>query len=405
MTNAPKWLAVVGIGDDGPASLTTAGRALVDGAEVLVGGARHLAWFEDIPALKLAWAKPIEDSFEEIARHRGRRVVVLASGDPLWFGAGTRLVRRFGIEAITIVPSPSAFSLAAARLGWSLADLRTLTIHGRPADTLRADLAPGARLLVLSWDRASPATVARILQEEGYGASWMTVLEHLGGAEETSMVGQAAGWAHPPGADLNTIAIVCALDSGRLPKSRAPGLSDDAFHHDGKITKREVRAATLARLMPLPGQRLWDVGAGSGAIAIEWLRAAGVGASAIAIERDRARIPDIVANAAALGVPQLTVVEDSAPACFADLAAPDAIFIGGGLAGEGLLDACLDLLPAGGRLVANAVTLEAEQVLLAAQARLGGDLTRLAVSRAEPVGAFRGWRPLMAVTQFALLKP
>ena len=404
MSTPERWLAVVGIGDDGPASLTSAGRALIEQAEVLVGGSRHLGWFADHPALKLPWARPFEDSFARIEAQRGRPVVVLATGDPMCFGAGTRLARRFGIDVMTIVPSPSAFSLACARLGWSLPDTACVTLHGRPADALRMHLAPGLRLLALSWDGSTPACVARILTEAGYGGSWMAALEHLGGPDERRIEGVAQTWTHPPGADLNIVAIVCALDRGRLPRPCAPGLPDDAFRHDGKLTKREVRAATLARLMPLPGQRLWDVGAGSGAVAIEWLRASGTG-RAIAIERAPARIADLAANAAALGVPQLEIHQGTAPACLEGLAPPDAIFIGGGLASPGMLEACADALSAGGRLVANAVTLQAERVLLEAHSRLGGELVRLAVSRAEPVGGFTGWRPLMAVTQFAWIKP
>jgi precorrin-6Y C5,15-methyltransferase (decarboxylating) len=397
------WLAIVGIGEDGLAGLSATARALVERAEVLVGGARHLAMVPPSSAERLAWATPLEATLPEITAHRGRRVVVLASGDPLWFGIGATLMRHYAPEDMTILPHVGAFSLAAARLGWPLADTATISLHGRPLDILALHLAPGARVLALSENRDTPAAVARFLTGNGWGPTTLTVLEHLGGAAERRLDGAADGWAHVPGADLNTLALTCQPGPKAMLLPRTAGLPDEAFVHDGQLTKREVRAATLAALAPLPGQILWDVGAGSGSIGIEWMRAADHGA-AIAIERDAARRDYIARNAAALGVPSLRIVAGEAPAALAGLPAPDAAFIGGGLSSPNLVETCLDALKPGGRLVANAVTLEGEAALVAWHARHGGDLVRLAISRAAPVGPFQGWRSLMPVTQWALCK-
>jgi precorrin-6Y C5,15-methyltransferase (decarboxylating) len=305
---------------------------------------------------------------------------------------------------MTIIPHPGAFSLAAARLGWPLAECTTLSLHGRPLDTLRLQLAEGRRLLILAEDGTTPAHVAGLLRDSGWGLSPMTVLEHLGGSAEATYSATAEGWAKRRAADLNTIALECRAEPGTRGLSRLAGLPDDAFAHDGQLTKREIRAATLAALAPLPGERLWDVGAGCGSIAIEWLRADDHTA-AIAIERDAARVGLIAANAATLGVPRLAIVHGAAPTALDGLAAPDAIFVGGGLADAGLLPRLWPALPAGGRLVANAITAGGERVLLDWQAAHGGQLTRLAISRAEPLGAHLGWRALAPVTQLLCVKP
>ena len=398
------WITVVGFGEDGLDGLSPAARALIDGAEVLVGGERHLAKVPPGKAERLSWGSGFEATLDKIAKLRGRRVTVLASGDPMDYGAGAALARRFAASEMTVVPTPGAFSLACARMGWSRPDVETLTVHGRPLERLAYHLAPGARLLVLSQNGETPAAIAALLSAHGYGRSPITVLEHLNGAEERRLEGVAEEWAHPKCADLNTVAVECRAgpDARLLP--RVPGLPDNAFEHDGQITKREVRAATLAALMPLPGQVLWDVGAGSGAVAIEWLRAEG-STRAVAVERDPVRAATIARNASALGVPALGVVEGVAPAVFDGLEPPpDAVFAGGGVAETGLLEACWEALPAGGRLVANAVTLEAEARLLDIHGRLGGTLTRIAVARAEALGARIAFRPLMPVTQYAAVK-
>jgi precorrin-6Y C5,15-methyltransferase (decarboxylating) len=328
---------------------------------------------------------------------------VLASGDPLFQGIGVTLARVLGPERLHVVPHPSSVSLACARLGWPADGVEVISAVARPLARVRRVLAPGARLLVLSEDDATPGMLAALLTDAGYGGSVMTVLAQLGGPAEHRVDGPARGWAHPPGDRLNVVAVSCVADAEAPVRGEVPGLSDDAYDHDGQLTKREVRAVTLAHLAPRPGELLWDVGAGNGSIGIEWLRAHRT-CRAVAVESDEARIGRIGANAEALGVPSLQVVRGRAPEALAGLPAPDVVFIGGGITNPGVLDACWAALRPGGRLVANAVTLEAEAVLVAARDRYGGGLTRIEVSRAAPLGGFTGWRPAMPVTIWSTTK-
>ena len=397
------WLSVVGIGEDGLDGLSPAAAALVAAAEVLVGGERHLAMVPADGRERLSWPTPLIELIPEIERRRGRPVCVLATGNPLWYGVGTTLMRHFPVAETTIMPAPSSFSLACARLGWSLADVETLTLHGRPLEMLHPAVQPGARLLLLSEDGSTPAKVAELLCARGYGESRVTVLEHLGGAEERVVADTAAGWSLGQMAALNTIAIDCVAAADAPFWPRVPGLPDEAFRHDGQMTKREQRAVTLSALGPAPDHLLWDVGAGCGSVAIEWLRMSHR-CRAIAIERNEKRRGLIADNAAALGAPMLKIVAGEAPAALDDLPDPDAVFVGGGVSAGGLLEACWTRLKPGGRLVSNAVTVEGEQALTAWQAQHGGELTRIAVSRAEAVGGLTGWRPLMPVTQLAAIK-
>ena len=397
------WLTVIGLGEEGPDALAPAARALIEQAEVLIGGARHLAMIPDGHAERLTWRSPLVETMDDIRAARGRRVVVLATGDPFCFGIGAMLRRTFPDDEMLTIPAPSAFTLARARLGWSADEVVGVTLHGRPLETIRAYLAPGQRLLVLSHDGATPAQVAAQLTEVGYGASRLTVLAHMGGADEARVSARADRWpqAHVP--DLNTIAIECRAE-GRVKRFRgAPGLPDRAFESDGQLTKREIRVQTVSALDPRPHALLWDVGAGAGSVAIEWLLAERT-CSAIAVERDAARCARIARNASALGVPRLKVQQGAAPEALELLPVPDAVFIGGGLALGGLIETCWARLAPGGTLVANAVTLAGEAVLADWAARHDGTLTRLAVSRARPVGSHLAWRPLMPVTQLALIK-
>jgi len=398
------WLAIIGIGDDGVAGLSAAAAALLASAELVVGGARHLALVPEGKEARLVWDTPLVDTIARIAEWRGRRVIVLASGDPMCYGVGVTLARNFARAEMTIVPQSGAFSLAAARLAWPLAECETVTVHGRPLAQLALYLAPGQRILVLSEDGGTPSRIAVLLRETGWGPSELTVLEHMGGVRENIVSATADSWNERRCADLNTVALACRPGRGARPLSRAAGLPDEVFVNDGQLTKREMRAATIAALAPLPGQLLWDVGAGCGAVAIEWLRAARR-SRAIAIERSSERCAFIARNAIALGVPDLRVVTGEAPAALADLPRPDAVFLGGGLGTGDLLETLWDTLAPGGRLVANAVTVGGEAHLLDWQARHGGALTRLAISRAAPVGAHLGWRPLMPVTQLTAVKP
>jgi precorrin-6B C5,15-methyltransferase / cobalt-precorrin-6B C5,C15-methyltransferase len=399
-----RWLSVVGIGEDGLAGLSPATRTLIETAEFVVGGERHLAMIPVGQAEQIPWAQPIAETLKFIAKLRGRRVAVLASGDPLWYGVGVLLARHFNTDEITVLPQPSAFSLAAARLGWALADCGCLSLHGRPLDSLRLHLAPGRRLLLLSSDGETPRAVASLLAGSGWGRSRLTVFAHLGGDREGCESATAAKWGERRTADLNTIALECEAGPDARPLSRLAGLPDDVFEHDGQLTKREVRAVTLAALAPLPGETLWDIGAGCGSIAIEWLRANDAG-SAVAVERDRGRAAILARNAANLGVPGLQVVVGRAPEVLPDGSPPDAIFAGGGVGDPALLPALWTRLRPGGRLVANAVSTEGERALLDWQAEHGGALIRIAVSRTEPLGAHRAWRPLLPVTQLSVTKP
>jgi len=398
------WLAVVGLGEDGIGALAPAARALIDSAETLVGGARHLALVGARAGVEtITWDTPLERTIDAIAERRGRPVTVLATGNPMYFGIGAKLARRFPIAEMVIVPAPSAFALACARLGWSEPDTRCLTLHGRPLALLNAHLFPDQRLLLLAEDGATAAAVARRLTETGYGASRIVALAHMGGPGATRDEATADTWGERRTADLVTIAVELVAGPGARAYASVPGLPDDAYVHDGQITKREVRAATLAALGPLPGRLLWDVGAGAGSIAIEWLRGA-PGSRAIAVERDNARARTIAANAAALGVPDLRVVEGAAPEALAGLDRPDAVFVGGAVALPGLLETCWAAL-GNGTLVANAVTVEGEARLAEFRAAHGGELVRIAVSRAEPVGQTLVWRALAPITQLRAAKP
>lgn len=388
------WLSVLGMGDDGLDGLSPAARALLDAAEVVIGGARHLALVET-KADKREWPSPFAGARDLLDSLRGRNVAVLASGDPMWFGIGATLTRWLSPGEMRVLPHPGAFSLAAARLGWPLQDCLCLTVHGRPLEALHLHLAPGRRLLVLAEDGQSPAAVARLLEKAGYGPSRLVVLEHLGGAAERMRDSVAEAWVGEA-ADLNTMAIECRAEPNARLWSAVPGLPDEAFDHDGQLTKREIRAVTLAALAPLPGQMLWDVGAGCGSVAIEWMRAGG---RAVAIEPRADRVARIAANAAALGVPGLEVVKGSAPGAL-PYSDPDCIFVGGGVSAPGVLEACWSALRPGGCLVANAVTAEGEAALIALHSRFGGQMVRLSVSRLAPVGGFHTWHPAMPVTQF-----
>ena len=395
------WLHIVGIGEDGLAGLVPATRAVVEAAEVIVGGERHQELAVGIGAERVNWPSPFDALLDVLRGHQGRRVVVLASGDPLWFSVGARIGRRIDPGEITYHPQVGAFQLAAARMGWSMADLETLTVHGRPVEQMIAFIQPDARLLVLTTGAETPAQIAAFLTARGFGRSRLTVLAHMGGDKEARFDGVAESWAHEVPA-FNTLAVECvaAPDAALLP--RVPGLADDLFESDGTMTKQEVRAATLAKLMPMRGALLWDIGTGCGSVAVEWMRGARY-ARAIGIEPRADRRAMAAANALALGVPKLELVDGLVPGALAGLDAPDAVFIGGGLSVE-VFDAAWAALRPLGRLVANAVTLESEAVLAGLYNEHGGQLIKLAVSRAEPLGGRTGWTAMRPVTQWSLIK-
>ena len=397
-----KWLSVIGIGESGLSELSPLARGFVDRASLIVGGKRHLAMLDDSLQPRLVWTSPIETSIESILTHRGTPVCILASGDPLCYGIGVTLLKYISILEMTIIPAPSTFSLACARLGWSLTDVETISLCGRAPDFLAAILAPDAKLLILSAGADTPQIVADLLTQRGYGDSQITVLEHLGGRERV-VSDLARAWSKPDVAALNAIAVECRIDPNTTPLNRLPGLPESAYHHDGQLTKREVRAITLAALAPMPGELLWDVGAGCGSIGIEWLRSH-PRCRAISIEQHSHRLQFIADNMAALGTPHLQLVQGKAPAALTDLPTPDAIFIGGGVTAPGLLATCWTALRSGGRLVANAVTVETELQLLQWHQQVGGELTRIAIQRTQMIGGFLGWKPLIPVTQLVVVK-
>ncbi|WP_043360703.1 bifunctional cobalt-precorrin-7 (C(5))-methyltransferase/cobalt-precorrin-6B (C(15))-methyltransferase [Belnapia sp. F-4-1] len=397
------WLSIIGLGEEGIAGLSPAAAERLSAARLVFGGTRHLALARPLLRGKAhPWPSPF--SIAPVLAARGQPVAVLASGDPMLHGVGATLLRAVPPAEALVLPAPSAFSLAAAHLGWPLAEATTLSLHARPQEALRPHLHPGARLLVLTSDATSPAAIAALLTADGFGESLVTVLEALGGPQERIRRTTAEGFALPDIHPLNLLALEIAAGPSSRPISRTPGLPDAAFEHDGQITKREIRAVTLSALAPLRGELLWDIGAGAGSIAIEWMLA-DPSLCAIALEPRPDRAARIRRNALALGVPALRIVEGTAPTALADLPPPDAIFLGGGATDPGVMEAVLAALPSGGRLVANAITLETEALLLTRHAALGGELLRLAVSRAAPVGGMTGWRPAMPVTQWSWRKP
>lgn len=400
-------VTVVGIGADGWSGLPETSRHRVCAADVLLGGARHLAMVPHVDRqVRRPWPTPMTNLPGLLADHAAADVVALASGDPLLSGIATTLRRHLG-DRVTVVPAVSSVALARARMCWSAEETAVVTLVGRAPETVRREFSPGRRILVLSSDESTPAAVAGLLAEDGYAASRLTVLGDLGGPHETRASGTAdaiAAWGRNL-PRLHVLAIEVDGRSGAGGISWAAGLPDDHFGHDGQLTKRDARASALARLEPRPGQVLWDVGAGAGSVAIEWLRAHPT-CRAIAVEARAERAARIRHNARALGVPALEVVEGAAPGVLANLPVPDAIFVGGGATEPGLLDRCRDALAPGGRLVVHGVTLETEQLLVTAYAARGGELTRIAVEHAAPIGdRFTGWRPARAVTQWAWHKP
>lgn len=396
-----RWLNIIGIGEDGMDGLSSAARSLVENAEVLIGGERHHKLAIAPDAVRLAWPSPFDAMIDVIESHRGKRVVVLVTGDPLWYSVGARIGRSIDPSEIFYHPQLSAFQWAAARLGWSLPDVETLTVHGRAAEQIIPYFAPGARLLVLTKDKTSPATIADLLCDAGYGTSKMTVLASLGGDREERIAGIAEDWSQEV-PDFHTLAIECVAGAEPqiLPRT---GLPDEAFVHDGKMTKRTARALALSKLVPLRGQLLWDIGCGCGSIAIEWMRGAPE-ARAIGIDHQAERRDMASQNALSLGVPKLELLDRKAPEGLHGLPRPDAVFIGGGLSAK-TIQVSMDELHPHGRLVSHAVTLEGEAVLLDAYSKHGGELQRISVETAAPVGPFQGWKPSMAVTQWAWRKP
>jgi precorrin-6Y C5,15-methyltransferase (decarboxylating) len=394
-------VTVVGVGADGWDGLTPAARAVISSAEVVLGGARQLGLLPVAAGqIHQPWPFPLSAALPELlTRFAGRRLVALASGDPMLSGIGTTLVDIVGADRVTVIPHLSSVTLARSRLGWSAESSAVVSVVGRDLHAVLRELAPGRRVLVLSSDEKTPAALAELLVARGYGPSRFVVLGDLGSDRETITESTAGDFS----GDAPRLNIVALHLNGPLRAGWVSGLPDDAFEHDGQLTKRDLRAAALARLLPAPGQLLWDVGAGAGSVGIEWMRAHPT-CRAVAVEADPQRAERITRNARSLGVPALHVVCGEAPRSLSDLSTPDAIFVGGGASRPGLLQRCLDALPGGGRIVVHAVTVETEAVLTAAYAEHGGELIRIHVEHAAPVGSFTGWTPLRAVTQWAFTR-
>jgi precorrin-6Y C5,15-methyltransferase (decarboxylating) len=403
--DATPWLTIVGLGEDGLAGLGDEAKRCIASASVVFGGVRHLELAAPLVAGEQhSWLSPFERSVEAVVALRGTPVVVLASGDPFFFGVGVTLSRQIARSEMRVLPAPSSFSLAASRLGWALQDTVIVSLHGRPLDLIRPHLQPGSRVLALTSDEHGPEELARLLAASGFGQSRLTVLEALGGIQERVTSQLAAEFSLMDINPLNICAVGVVAETGARILPLAPGLDDGLFEHDGQITKREVRALTLSALSPRRGELLWDIGAGSGSIGIEWMLS-DPSMRAIAIEGSAERAERIKRNASNFGVPGLTIVCGTAPDALAGLPSPDAIFVGGGGSEEGVMAAAIGALKSGGRLVANAVTTQMEAVLLQHQARLGGSMIRIDIARASPVGAMTGWRPAMPVTQWSWIKP
>lgn len=390
------WLTIIGIGEDGYTGLGANARAALQTASIIVGSARQLALLPvEVTAEQWHWPSPF--SLTPVLERRGNPVCVLASGDPMLFGVGASLAAKIPSNEMVVLPGPSSYSLAAARLGWALHDVELLSIVARQIAALNALIFANARLLILSNDGSSPKAIANLLCARGFGASRITVLEHLGGEREQRIDGIAQQWSIDEVAALNLVAVECIADSNTQHMALTIGLPDSAYRHDGQLTKRDVRAITLARLAPQPGELLWDVGAGCGSIGIEWMRAH-PRCRAIAIEADTGRQQFIEHNRDALGVPALQLIRGEAPHSLHGLETPDAIFIGGGVTVPGVLESCWQQLRSGGRLIANAVTLQSEMVLQNWRAQHGGELTRINVAQAQPLGEFDTWRTALPIT-------
>lgn len=397
-------VVVVGIGVDGYEGLASAARTAIDGAGVVIGGARQLELLPDsVKAERVVWPTPLRPAVQKLVEaHRDRGLVVLGSGDPMHHGIGRTLVEELGTLNVKVIPHPGSVSLACARMGWPVESTPVASTLTAPLAGVLRHAGDGRHLLVLNRDAGTPAELAALLTEAGFGGSRITVLSDLGGRERSlrGFADQADYWSSQA---VGSVSISAVEFAGAVALPETQGLPDETFASDGQLTKRHVRAITLSTLAPRPGELLWDIGGGSGSIAIEWLRAH-ASLRAICVEKDPVRAERVLANSAALGVPTLEVVTGGAPDALAGLPTPDVIFVGGGLTAAGLFDTCWAALPAGGRFVTNAVTLESQALVTRLRAEHGGELVKIDVARSTPVGAFTGWRAAMTVVQWSVEK-
>lgn len=392
---------LIGIGDDGLLGLHPDARKALENADIIIGGARHLDFIVQTQAEKWHWPSPFDALLKQVRKAHGKHIAVLVTGDPLWYSAGEQFVDAFGVDNLCIYPHVGAFQLAAARMGWSIQNTITLSLHGRSANAIIKYLAPNQRILALSNGTETLKALIDILHKQGFGDSVIHAVSHLGGINESRVQIPMAQW-HGEIPQLSTLAIEVVHDGKSPIYSRTTVLPDDAFVHDGKMTKQIIRAASLARLRPQSGQMLWDIGAGCGSIGIEWLRQTDH-ASAIGVEPHAERRAMAVQNAQNLGTTELRLIDGYAMDVLADLPTPDAVFIGGGLC-EDLAHICYGALRPQGRFVANAVTLESEAILLKLHETLGGVLERIQIAHANSIGNLHAWRPVMPITQFSVIK-
>ena len=399
-----KWLTIIGMGEDGYDGLSAAAKLAVEITSLVIGSERLLGMLPPSKTGRMEWPQPFSAVVDMIKPLRGRSTVILATGDPMNYGVARKLLEFIPFEEMRIIPHLSAFSLAAARMGWSLPDCDTLTLHGRDAANIEAFIQPRARLIVLTADAGTIAEVARRLLARGFEKSIITVLENMGGEREKKSSFIAGVFPKRIFSDLNTLAIECIASHGARTWPRVAGLPDEAFIHDGQLTKREVRAATISALAPAPDQLLWDIGAGCGSVAIEWMRSTR-GCEAVAFEHNAERLKMIAENSDRLGTPRLKIVDGKAPESLPNRPAPDAVFIGGGVGVSGVFETAWRYLKPGGRLVANVVTIEGEMHIFDLQEKLGGDLARIDVSNLTKVGPYRAMKPRMSVLQWRAQKP
>ncbi len=396
------WLNIIGIGEDGMEGLAPPAIKALQNADVIIGGDRHHGLAPEFGKKRIRWPEPFWKVVGTIGEHKGQQVVLLVTGDPLWYSAGSSIANSWPKEEIRFHPQISAFQLACIRMHWPVASVEKVTVHGRPVEQIIPWFLPRARIAVLTAGSEAPGQIARLLTENGFGPSRMTVLGALGGPHETMNENSAERWAkNDPTAEIpkfHVLCIECIPASGANLLRKSPGLPDAVFESDGNITKCELRALTIAALAPSRGALLWDIGSGNGSVAIEWMRLAS-DAAAVGIEPNASRRETALRNAKKLGAPKLQLIDGQAPEAMEDLPDPDAVFIGGGL-GEAVIIAALGRLKPFGRLVANGVTLESEKLLIESHSRFGGELVRIAISRAGPIGEKRGWRPLRPVTQW-----
>lgn len=401
-----QWLDIIGIGEDGYEALSVNAKEALINAEVIIGGSRHHALVPEMQATRIHWPKPFSKMISTVKSHYPKRTALLVTGDPLWYSAGNIILKSFPLNEINFHPQISAFQLACAKMGWSLTEIETLTAHGRPIEQILPFVRPRAQLVVLTGGSETTYAAAQLLSLQQYGNSRFTVLSDLGGASESRLDGIAGLWAKADPtkliASFNTLCIECVADQDAQVLHNSPGLPDEKYETDGNFTKQHVRAITVCMLAPHKGGLLWDIGAGCGTVAIEWMRAAR-DSKAIAIDHNRARLQLATRNSIQFGTPSLQVVEGHAPEILENLPQPNAIFIGGGLS-RNLAELAIKRLPSKGRLVVNAVTLESEAILNQLYSSIGGDLTRIGISRADSLGSVSGWRNQMTVTQWRFVK-